>query len=217
MQLDFSFLRRALIPPGAPVTPPPPCRKKTAAQTPKKSKAQSFPPEFEAGTLETKARQLLAEVGCAVLAQKLQVRWNSRMRSTAGMAYPTRVLVTLNPRLISFGREEVDRTLRHELAHLVAHARVGRRRIAAHGPEWRQACIDLGLLDERRCHDLPLPKRSIRRSHFYQCPACGTELARVRPLKRKSACLACCKKHARGKYDERFRFVKIAQPRTDPV
>lgn len=133
------------------------------------------------------------------------------------MAYPTRVLVTLNPRLISFGREEVDRTLRHELAHLVAHARVGRRRIAAHGPEWRQACIDLGLLDERRCHDLPLPKRNIRRSHFYQCPACGTELARVRPLKRKSACLACCKKHARGKYDERFRFVKIAQPRTDPV
>jgi predicted SprT family Zn-dependent metalloprotease len=140
------------------------------------------------------------------------VRWNPRMRSTAGMAYPGRALVTLNPRLRSFGPEEVDRTLRHELAHLVAHARVGRRRIAAHGPEWRQACADLGLPDERRCHDLPLPKRQVTRSHFYRCSACGTELARVRPLKRKSACLACCKKHSKGQYDERFRFTKIIKP-----
>ena len=67
------------------------------------------------------------------------------MRSTAGMAYPRRSLVTLNPRLREFGDEEVDRTLRHELAHLLAHHRAGRRRIAPHGPEWARACRDLGL------------------------------------------------------------------------
>ena len=38
--------------------------------------------------------------------------------------------------------DEVDRTLRHELAHLLAQWRVGRRRIAPHGKEWRQACRD---------------------------------------------------------------------------
>ena len=211
MQLDFSFLRRASNPPTVP-QPRTTRRKSTTAQTPKKRPSAPCPPEFQAANLEARARLLLAGIGCTALAQKLQIRWNARMRSTAGMAYPTRALVTLNPRLQSFGLAEVDRTLRHELAHLVAHARVGRRRIAAHGPEWRQACIDLGLPDERRCHDLPLPKRSVPRSHFYQCPACGTELARVRPLKRKSACLACCKKHARGHYDERFRFVKVPRP-----
>jgi predicted SprT family Zn-dependent metalloprotease len=42
--------------------------------------------------------------------------------------------------------DEIDRTLRHELAHLLAQFRVGRRRIAPHGPEWRIACRDLGIL-----------------------------------------------------------------------
>src|SRR6266446_8423633 len=57
-------------------------------------------------------------------------------------------------------RDEVDRTLRHELAHLLAQFRVGRRRIAPHGPEWREACRDLGIADEARCHNLPFASKS---------------------------------------------------------
>jgi hypothetical protein len=34
-------------------------------------------------------------------------------------------------------------------------------------------------------------------------------MQRVRPIRRKTACLACCREHSGGKYDERFRFVKI--------
>jgi SprT protein len=162
--------------------------------------------------LEEQVRTLLKPLGFEAFGQGIQVVWNARMRSTAGMAYPRRDLITLNPRLRDFGEGEVDRTLRHELAHLLAHHRVGRRRIAPHGPEWAKACHDLGLTDEKRCHDLPLPRREMKARHFYRCPGCATELQRVRPLRRKSACLACCRRHSGGYYDERFRFVKAAAP-----
>jgi predicted SprT family Zn-dependent metalloprotease len=163
----------------------------------------------DASPLERRARLLLRTVGCMALAARVQVRWNSRMRSTAGMASAAKALVTLNPRLIEFGWDEIDRTLRHELAHLLAHERAGRRRIAPHGPEWQQACLILGLKDEKRCHELPLPRRSLRARHHYRCPHCTVVIGRVRPLRRKSACLACCRRHNRGRYDERFRFQKF--------
>ena len=152
---------------------------------------------------------LLRPLGADTLAAKVHVRWAVRLRSTAGLAYPAKALIKLNPRLRDFGDDEVDRTLRHELAHLLAHHRAGRRRIAPHGAEWQRACAELGLRDERRCHDLPLPRRQVARPHRYRCPACTAEFARVRPLRRPSACLACCRRHNRGRYDERFRLEKV--------
>jgi len=164
--------------------------------------------------LEARARDLLKPLKCEALAKRVCVRWNARMRSTAGTALVAKALVTLNPRLREFGDEEVDRTLRHELAHLLAHYRAGRRRIAPHGPEWLQACRDLGLHDEKRCHTLPLPRRTHTARHFYRCPACAQEVRRVRPFRRKTACLECCRRHNRGRYDERFRFLKIPAAHT---
>jgi len=159
--------------------------------------------------LVQQAQQLLRALGCDALALRVTIRWNTRMRSTAGMAYASKALITLNPKLCAFGDDEVDRTMRHELAHLLAHHRAGRRRISPHGPEWQQACRDLGLLDEKRCHTLPLPRRKVPPRHFYRCPVCQTELPRVHPFKRKTACFPCCKKHNGGRYDERFRFMPI--------
>jgi len=159
--------------------------------------------------LTAQCAEMLRGLGCADLAAQVRVRWNSRMRSTAGMAYPGKALIKLNPRLHDFGPGEVEQTLKHELAHLLAHHRAGRRRISPHGPEWRKACADLGLANEKRCHDLPLPRRQIARPHHYQCPACGLDVHRVRPMRRPSACLTCCRKHSGGRYDERFRFVKV--------
>ncbi|HEY2343034.1 MAG TPA: SprT-like domain-containing protein, partial [Chthoniobacteraceae bacterium] len=154
------------------------------------------------------AREILRSAGAEELAKRVQVRWNTRMRSTAGTAFPGKSLVNLNPRLQEFGVAEVDRTLRHELAHLLAHHRAGRRRIAPHGAQWQQACRDLGLQNETRCHTLPLPRRRMPRPHRYRCPHCAVEIHRTRPLRRKTACLACCRKWSGGRYDERFHFVK---------
>src|SRR5207244_12003934 len=103
-------------------------------------------------TLLETSSELLRKVGCDALANAVNVRWNPRMRSTAGTANYAKSLVTLNPRVREFGDEEVMRTLKHELAHLLAKHRAGRRRIGPHGIEWRQACRDLGLDDEKRCH-----------------------------------------------------------------
>jgi predicted SprT family Zn-dependent metalloprotease len=159
---------------------------------------------------QSKARELLRAVGCAGLAERVVVRWNQRMRSTAGTAHPGKSLVNLNPRLREFGDDEIDRTLRHELAHLLAHHRAGCRRIAPHGAEWRAACAALGVAGEARCHDLPLPRRKLAARHRYRCPGCGVVIDRVRPMRRRFACLACCRAHNRGRYDPRFGFVKVA-------
>jgi SprT protein len=143
------------------------------------------------------------------LAGQITVMWNPRLTSTAGCANPKIWQVELNPRLEGFGHSVVNRILRHELAHLVAIFRAGRRRIEAHGPEWREACADLGIPGESRCHTLPLPGRTVHYKYAYRCRGCGTILKRVRPLPRYSACYQCCHAHTHGQYDERFHFDKI--------
>lgn len=160
--------------------------------------------------LEDFANQLLKAVGC----RRLQARvfWNPSLRTTAGLAVWSDRMVVLNPKLVEVSAVEVQRTLRHELAHLLAKHRAGRHRIEAHGDEWRQACADLGIPNEARCHELPFKRRRIARKFFYACPECSTILARVKPLGQKAACIRCCRKHNGGQYNERFRFRPIERP-----
>jgi predicted SprT family Zn-dependent metalloprotease len=154
------------------------------------------------------ARGLVSGLGLDSLAPRVTVRWNSRLRTTAGRAYRHSAVVELNPRLVHVSEAEVDRTLRHELAHLVASHRAGRRRIAAHGREWRRACSELGIPGESRCHDLPFQRHTQRRKFVYRCPACDHRLLRVRRLKRAAACYACCRAHNQGRFDARFQLVE---------
>src|SRR5438309_7522936 len=95
--------------------------------------------------LEERARILLHSLGAGRIANAVRVQWHARLRTAAGRADYGRKLITLNPRLCDFGEEEVERTFLHELAHLLAHCRAGRRRIPPHGDEWRKACEDLGI------------------------------------------------------------------------
>ncbi len=154
-------------------------------------------------------RQMARELELPQLAKRLTVSWNGRLTSTAGNANHHNGQITLNPRLREISETEVSRTMRHELAHLIAYTRAGRRRIEPHGPEWRQACVDLGMPDEPRCHDLPLPRRRQKPKHAYQCPNCLEVLMRIRPLKRHSACYACCSSYNRGRYGARFAYETI--------
>ena len=121
--------------------------------------------------LETEARELLRQHGADRLAARVHVSWNRRLQSAAGQANYRAASVTLNPRLHDHDIAEIDRTLRHELAHLLAQFRAGRRRIAPHGEEWREACRDLGIADEKRCHALAFPIRRHRRRFVYRCPS----------------------------------------------
>ena len=158
--------------------------------------------------LEKLARNLVRPLCKAPQAGKIQVYWNPRLVSTAGRAYYTKNQVQLNPRLPRFPGE-VERTLLHELAHLLAHFRAGKRCIPPHGDEWRQACADLGIPDESTRHTLPLPRRRLLKKHHYRCPNCHHIVKRVVPFRRTVACLSCCRQFARGRFDERFRLQKV--------
>ena len=158
--------------------------------------------------LEQIARDLLRALGATRIATELCVEWNSRLKTAAGRADYRQKLISLNPQLIKHPAE-INRTLRHELAHILAQFRARRRRILPHGIEWREACHDLGISDEKRCHNLPFPARTYAALFVYRCPHCRQEFPRVRRVHRAVACLACCRKHNRGKFDARFRLQRI--------
>jgi SprT protein len=157
----------------------------------------------ETAVLLQTARELLCSLGAKRIATELRVEWNSRLQTAAGRADYRQKLISLNPRLVEHP-EEIDRTLRHELAHLLAQFRTGRRRISPHGSEWQQACCDLGIAGERRCHTLPFPAKQYAPRFIYRCPNCRRDFPRVRKLKRTVACLACCRAHNLGKFHVRF-------------
>jgi len=161
---------------------------------------------YKASDLETKARQLLCSLGAKRIATELRVEWNSRLKTAAGRADYRQKLISLNPRLVDHP-SEIDHTLRHELAHILAQFRQkSRRRISPHGPEWQQACRDLGIADEKRCHTLPFPAKRYAPRFIYRCPNCRRDFPRVRKIKRTVACLACCRAHNGGEFDVRFRL-----------
>jgi len=174
-----------------------------------------LPPARE---LQDHARSLLRALDAGILTDRVRVEWNERMRTTVGRADFRRCLVSLNPALQEFGAAEIDRTLRHELAHLLAHFRFSKRRIRPHGREWRKACCDLGISGERAGHTLPLIGRSLPRQFIYHCQNCQGHFPRVRRIRRATACLACCREFSGGNYDERFRLrlVKSSSSRSFP-
>ena len=175
-----------------------------------------FPPAFSPvvlgrdSVLEANVCEILSALGADELARAIHVEWNARLFSAAGRADSRRNLISLNPRLREHDAAEIDRTLRHELAHLLAQFRAGRRRIPPHGAAWRKACRDLGIADEARCHTLPFPVKQRARRFLYRCSRCGKDFPRVRPIKRAIACLDCCCKFNGGKFDPsaRLRLVK---------
>ena len=155
--------------------------------------------------LETKARELLRSLGANRIAKEIRIEWNPRLKTAAGRADYRHKLISLNPQLLEHPAE-IDRTLRHELAHILAQCRAGRRRISPHGPEWQHACRDLGIADEKRCHTLPFPATRYAPRFIYRCPNCRCDFPRVRRIRRAVACLACCRAHNGGEFDVRFRL-----------
>lgn len=215
---DFAAVFRATEPVTRPQNPDcPPVRPKV--EPPKKptqpsSTASTGQPSSQLLTGFDEVRTAQARgwsnaVECPGLASKVSVLWNKRLRTTAGLAKTCTLEIELNPKLVPLGEDVVERTLKHELAHLVAHWRARGRRIAAHGREWKLACEELGIGGEKSHHTLPFEVRRQRRKHGYRCPHCGNIVLRVRPLARGSACWACCKRYAKGQYSERFRFLKV--------
>lgn len=214
-QLFFDFARflsktspsdRKLETPNHTETPP-------RARTKRSGAAEERHPSIRGRVLDVdltrRCRELVTGLGLAPLAREVRVFWHSRLTTTAGLARYTCASIDLNPKLREFQPEEPERTMRHELAHLVAQFRAGKRRIQAHGREWQRACAELGIAGEKRCHDLPLERRRVKRKFAYQCRHCKVIVPRVRRLARHSSCYACCQQHNRGRYSSKFLLLPI--------
>lgn len=69
-------------------------------------------------------------------------------------------------------------TVRHEYAHILARARNPRRRIEAHGEEWKAACKITGCIPKSRSPSTESAKRLRRERAKYivRCADCGDEL-----------------------------------------
>jgi hypothetical protein len=126
--------------PQKPQPQPPPMAQDEEEDEDCQSEQREYP-AGQAKDLEKQAAQWLKQLGMADLIPKLTVTWNARLTSTAGYASYPSWRIELNPRLVDF-EGQVDRTLRHELAHLVAYQRAGKRRIEPHGDEGINLFID---------------------------------------------------------------------------
>jgi SprT protein len=198
-QLEFAFRSTDILSVGPPSVSPGELALDPAGRMPAY-------PMAETAVLLQIARDLLRSLGAKRIAKELRLEWNSRLKTAAGRADYHHKLISLNPGLLAHP-EEIDRTLRHELAHILAQFREkSRRRILPHGPEWQQACRDLGIADEKRCHTLPFPARRYAPRFIYSCPNCRRDFPRVRKIKRTVACLACCRAFNGGEFDARFRL-----------
>jgi len=165
-------------------------------------------PRREDGGLTAWCTEASNDLALPELARKVRVVWNPRMQTTAGRAWWPDRTIELNPKLRDCQPEELWRTLKHELAHLVAYERCGRRHIDPHGDEWQAACAELGIAGEKPFHTLPFKRRRMKRNHSYICPNCLCIIHRVRPIQRTVACYDCCRKFNRGAYHERFKLMK---------
>jgi len=203
-QLNFDF---SALPDWVPFRK---VRDLTPAPEPAEATTEETIPDGRDAELEEQTRAMLLALDMPGGAKLVTVAWNARLRSTAGYARYPGWAIELNPKLREF-EGQVERTLKHELAHLIAYHRSGRKRIEPHGHEWRQACADLGIAGEKAHHRLPLPRNEVERKLTYACPACQTKVQRVRKFRRPTACLHCCRLHAGGKYDGRFRLALVAQ------
>jgi SprT protein len=157
--------------------------------------------------LEGRARRLLKRIGELEMAEYVEVYWHTRLQTSAGQARFPEMRVLLNRRLLEVEEIELEITLRHELAHLLASWRAFPRRVAPHGGQWRTACDDLGIPGENRCHRLGWKRRKVRRQWRYSCPNCGSHVDRVRRFRQQVACAKCCRQHNDGRFTSRFRLV----------
>ncbi len=210
-QLEFAFRSADILSVGQPGVSP---GKLVIEQEGSPQRVHPVPGKMPTGptagtaVLLQTARELLRAHGADRIARELRVEWNSRLKTAAGRADYCQKLISLNPQLFEHPTE-IDRTLRHELAHILAQFRAGRRRVLPHGAEWRQACCDLGIADEKRCHSLPFKVSESARRYVYKCPQCQRDFPRVRRIMRAVACLACCRAHNGGEFDARFRLKLV--------
>lgn len=106
-----------------------------------------------------------------------------RYRTTAGTANFQRWSICLSAHVLD-DLEKLERTLKHEYAHLLAFARFGARRGRGHGPAWRACMHELGEPPEVY-HRYEVQRNQARQEVHYRCVQCGVTIVRRRQLPKR--------------------------------
>lgn len=143
-----------------------------------------------------------------------KIFWNTRLRTSAGRFFPGRRQRGLpffsskrppHPPSIEIarylleepnGQELVRMTLGHEMIHYWLWLR---GRPCGHTDEFKSKMREMKV---PRYNPVPRKRQA---KYVYSCPECRAEFS-ARRRWRNLACAACCKAHAGGKYDARFRL-----------
>ncbi len=135
------------------------------------------------------------------------LRWNSRLRSSAGRfipgsrkhpdRYPPIIEIASYLLVESECAKYILDTLAHEMIHFwlwTMHRPYG------HTTEFHNKMRIMGVSRYNPVPRVRPPK------YIYRCPACNQEFPARRTLG-ALACAKCCKRHTNGRYDPRFKLV----------
>lgn len=108
-----------------------------------------------------------------------RLEWSARMVRSLGRAYPSSNLIRLSTWLSA---QQVDDTVRHELAHI---AMGSRNRKTPHGLDWRTWAQKIGAVPKATSLSPPKFAPKATRKIFYwglTCSNCGVRAMRARNL-----------------------------------
>jgi predicted SprT family Zn-dependent metalloprotease len=137
-----------------------------------------------------------------LLPDDYHIAFNRHLRRLTGrITYGMRLIEISLFHLRQYGIEDAVATLEHEMLHLYLH-RLGKP--SGHNNLFKQAAQALGI---RVFHSNDYPRNATpRHRYLYECPSCGRMVFRRRLNGRMLACGVCCREHAEGGWDDRFRL-----------
>ncbi len=106
--------------------------------------------------------------------------------------YLSAVLTELN------GEAEVQDTLLHEIAHVLAGPKAG------HGPVWQKVARAVGA-KPKRCYSAGEVRQPSSR-YLLVCSSCQASTPRHRKPTKVYACRGCCDRYNKGRFSKRYRL-----------
>ena len=133
-----------------------------------------------------------------------EIRWNSRLRSSAGRFIPSRGKSIIEIANYLCEEQDAEALIRDTIGHEMIHYWLWvKRRPYGHTPEFHQKMREIGV---SRYNSVP---RLRPFKHCYACGTCGQKIF-VRKRLKTAACAQCCDRHAQGKYHSHYKLKLIA-------
>lgn len=146
----------------------------------------------------------------AGLLEPVELKWNRRLSKASGRFIPLRKRMGYRLEacieLASFlafrpdFENQIENTMGHEMIHYWLWLR---GQPYGHTAEFIRKMEEMGVSRYNR-----VTHQSISR-YRYTCPVCSVGVDSSRILKGNLACSLCCKKYNNGRYDPRFKMIRV--------